>query len=115
MAVVYRLSIDQGATFRRALRWLKGGNPVDLSGFSARMEIRDKAGGMLLHRLDTEGGGISLGGAEGTIVLHIPADVSAAWPWRTGVYDLELIEPTGDVIRLVQGSVQISPEVTTGV
>ncbi|MEQ4716096.1 hypothetical protein [Nonomuraea sp. B19D2] len=115
MAVVYRLTLDQGATFRRVLRWLKGESPVDLTGFSARMEIRDKAGGSLLYRLDTTNGGISLGGAEGTVILHLPAATSAAWSWRTGVYDLELIEPNGDVTRLIQGGVQINPEVTTGV
>lgn len=115
LAVVYRLQIDQGATFRRALRWLRQDAPVNLTGYTARMEIRDKVGGTVLHRLDTANGGITLGGADGTIMLHIAADVSAAWSWRTGAYDLELVEPTGDVIRLVQGGVQISPEVTTGV
>jgi hypothetical protein len=115
LAVVYRLTLDQGATFRRVFRWLKEGEPVDLSGFTARMEIRDKVGGRLLHRLDTANGGISLGGAEGTVILHVPADVSSAWTWRTGTYDLELVQPTGEVIRLVQGGVQINPEVTTGV
>jgi hypothetical protein len=115
LAVVYRFTIDQGATWRRVLKWLKEGNPVDLTGFTARMEIRDKVGGALLHRLDTENGGLSLGGDEGSIVLHVPADVSSAWSWRTGAYDLELIAENGDVTRLIQGGVQINPEVTTGV
>ncbi|WP_344580481.1 hypothetical protein [Nonomuraea roseoviolacea] len=114
MAAVYRFTIDQGATFRRVLRWTSGGEPLNLTGFSARMEIRTKTGGELLYRLDTSTGGITLGGVEGTIQLHIPASASTAWAWRTGVYDLELIGPTGDVVRLIQGGVQVSPEVTTG-
>lgn len=115
MAAVYRFTIDQGATFRRVLKWTTGdGNPVDLTGFSARMEIRSKVGGELLHSLRTSTGEITLGGTEGTIQLHIPADVSASWTWRTAVYDLELITPDGDVIRLIQGGIQINPEVTIG-
>ncbi|WP_440066430.1 hypothetical protein [Streptosporangium sp. OZ121] len=117
MAGTYRLTIDQGTTVDRALRWLKQGIPVDLTGFTARMEIRDRPGGVLLYRLSTADGTLSVGGADnlGAIGIHIPADVTSAWEWRSGVYDLELVSPAGVVTRLLQGSVTVSPEVTTGV
>ncbi|MET8143334.1 hypothetical protein ABZU32_23785 [Sphaerisporangium sp. NPDC005288] len=78
------------------------------------MEIRATAGGALLHRLDTVNGGLTLGGSDGTILIYIPADVSSAWTTFQGVYDLEVVMPDGTVVRLLQGSVAISAEVTTG-
>ncbi|WP_371784687.1 hypothetical protein [Streptosporangium subroseum] len=114
MAGNYRLKIDQGTTIERPLRWTRDGLPVDLTGATARMEIRDKAGGTLIHRLDTENGGITLGGVTGTILLIIAAEVSSAWTARAAVYDLEVVEATGKVSRLIEGAVTISAEVTTG-
>mgnify|MGYP000111166529 CR=1 FL=1 len=114
MAGTHRLVIDQGTTVRRTLRWLRDGQPVNLTGATARMEIRTAFGGELLCRLDTSNGGLVLGGTEGTIQLHIPPAVSSAWTARSGVYDLEVVDASEAVTRLIQGQVTISPEVTTG-
>lgn len=114
MAGTYRLKIDQGSTVRRALRWLRDGEPVDLSDCTARMEIRTAVGGALIHRLDTTNGGLEVDGPEGVIRIHIPAETSSAWTSMSGVYDLEVVFPDGSVTRLIQGQVQVSPEVTTG-
>lgn len=114
MAGIYRLTIDQGTTVRIPLRWMRDDEPVDLTGATARMEIRTTYGGELLARLDTENGGLVLGGEDGTIQINIPPSMSSAWTVRTAVYDIELVEPNGDIIRLLQGAVVISPEVTTG-
>jgi hypothetical protein len=78
VAGTYRFNIDQGTTVRRTLRWLRDGVPVDLTGATARMEIRDKAGGILIYRLDTTNGGLTLGGTTGMILLYIPAEASSA-------------------------------------
>ncbi len=114
MAATYRFNIDQGTTVKRTLRWLRDGLPVDLTGASARMEIRTAVGGTLLHRLDTTNGGLTLG-PDGTILIKIAPDVTTAWTAQSGVYDLEVVDSAGQVTRLIQGQVSISPEVTTGV
>ncbi|WP_344917336.1 hypothetical protein [Streptosporangium oxazolinicum] len=88
--------------------------PVDLTGATARMEIRAKAGGALIHRLDTTNGGITLGGTSGTILLSIAPEVSSTWTILKAVYDLEVVEASGAITRLIQGPVSVSPEVTTG-
>lgn len=112
-----KLVVQQGATFRKRMTW-KTGTPaalVDLAGYTARMQIRGEIeDAVALLELTTENSRITLGGAAGTIDLYISADDTAEITWESGVYDLELVAPgaNGDVIRLVSGSVVVSPEVT---
>lgn len=114
-AAKLKLTIEQGATFRKTLTW-KTGTPavaVDLTGCTARMHIRTEiASPTPLVSLTTENGGIILGGAAGTIVLLITATATAAIAWEAGVYDLEIILANGDVRRLLYGPVAVSLEVT---
>jgi hypothetical protein len=128
--------IPQGADF--SIGWLYAeGDPAAApaswpGSWTARMEIRETRGGDLLARLHssiTADGVITLGtttaaGVDGvtdgatiaTITAAINDTVSAAWTWveRPFPFDLELAGPGGRVIRLVEGQVILSAEVTTG-
>jgi hypothetical protein len=107
--------IYQGATFRDVVTWKVGtpAQPVDLTGCMARMHIRAKVDSpSFLLALTTENGGLTLGGTAGTIAMHLTATQTAAITWASGVYDLEILFPNGDVRRLFYGSVVVSPEVT---
>lgn len=112
-AAQVNLLIEQGATFVQQLSWVSGtGEPVNLSGYSARMQIRASVRSPdVILELTTENGGISLGGVTGSVRLQISADQSATLPARGGVYDLELVQD-GIVTRLIEGEVAVSPEVT---
>lgn len=114
MAGFYPLTIDQGATLDRLITWTNAaGTPYDLSGWTARMQIRDKPGGSSLYQtLTTDDSTIVLGGAAGTIRLVLAAATTSAWTWQTGHYDLELTNPDGAVTRLLQGKATLSPQVT---
>lgn len=105
------LRMFQGATFRYALTWLEDDVPKNLSGYTARMQVRNTVDALTtVIDIDTDDG-ISLGGALGTIELEVAADVTADVPAGLYVYDLELIDD--DVVtRLVEGSFYVSPEVT---
>lgn len=110
-----KLAIEQGATFRRRLTWKTGtpALPVNLTGYTARMQIRGElTDATVLLELTTENGGITLGGTAGTIDLYISAVATAGITWESGVYDLEMVASNSDVIRLVAGGVSVSPEVT---
>ena len=88
--------------------------PVDLTGYRARMTIKDKIGGLELLSLTTENGGITLDTANYTLTRTIDAVTTAALPWKTGVYDLEAVALGGQVYSLIPPSkVTVSPEVTT--
>ena len=115
MAAKYKITIYQGETFSKVFTWKTGDpkNPVDLTGYTARMQIRKKYGSATtLLSLTTENGGIVLGGVTGTITLFISATDASSIDWTSGVYDLELVSAGGIVKRLLQGTIKVSPEVT---
>jgi len=110
-----KLQIYQGSTFRWHASVVSGTTAaaVDLTGYTARMQARVAITDAIpVFELTTENGGITLGGTAGTIDLYLSAVATAAMSWDTAVYDLELISPTGDVIRYIAGTATLSPEVT---
>lgn len=107
------LCIPQGATFSRVIRWKADGVNVNLTGFTARAQIRPTpSSNTTTLSLTTENGRIALGGSAGTITLSISATDSAALTAGRYVYDLELVSAGGIVTRLLQGVVTVSANVT---
>lgn len=112
-AGIYNFTIEQGVKFTRKIVWAdQTGTPVQFSGYSAKMQIRDGKTKALLMELSTLNGRIMLGLTNGEIMLVLSALDTADITWRTGVYDLELTSANGDVTRLLQGSVSVSRGVT---
>lgn len=116
-AVRQNLVIEQGATFSFNINWIQEDEttPVDLTGFTARMHIRDSVDALAFLREFTDANGrIVLGGTAGTIQLLMTATDTAALTFTEGVYDLELVDTagSGDVTRLTYGGVEVRPEVT---
>jgi hypothetical protein len=106
--------IDKGATYRHTLFWkdkLKA--PIDLTGVTARMQVRDDVDSSLI-RLDltTENGGLTITGLLGRIDIYISDIETTALPGYGGVYDMEFVFPSSDITRLVEGSINFIPEVT---
>lgn len=113
MAAKYDIVCDQGATFSRVFTWQDStGVPVNVTGYTARMQVRATidAGATLLS-FTTENGGITLGGAAGTITVTATAATTASVSAGCYVYDLELINGA-TVYRLVQGQFTVDGEVT---
>lgn len=86
--------------------------PVDLTGATARMQIRAGVGGALLLELTTENDGLAITG-PGTLTRTLSAAQTAALAWTEAVYDLEVEYADGTVQRYLQGAVTVSREVTT--
>jgi len=106
------IEIEQGATFRVTLTWNdENGTPTDLTGWSARMQIReDIDDAATLHSMVSPTD-ITLGDAAGTIELLITATDTEAFTFETATYDLEMVNGT-EVTRLVKGTVKLIKEVT---
>ncbi len=91
---------------------LEYNQPVSLSGYTARMQIREKLESTTaLHSLTTENGGILLDTTLQTITLLIPDETTQTFTFKAAVYDLEMISG-GEVTQLATGSVSLIKEVT---
>jgi hypothetical protein len=107
----YNIKAYQGATYNLDLTWSIGGTAVDLTNYTAAMQVRTTANAsQSILSLESESG-ITLGGTAGTIAIEVPAaTMGSAIPGQY-VYDLEL-DSGATVTRLIQGTFQIQAEVT---
>ncbi len=87
----------------------------DLTGYSARMQVRKYVESatpiveLLSSNVDSKR--ITLGGTAGTIELFMRAEDTRAIT-QSGYYDLEIISPSNEVDRIIEGTFTLSPEVT---
>ena len=147
MTAPARLSytIYQGASFRRGFRWctvpyatrMCDGKvvradtglpvpdadyvPIDLTGCSARMQLRTEVlSPDVLLELTTAGGQIDLSAGDGWIDFVLDAVATSAIPfgadppitWCRAIGQLEVVHPNGDVSRTAEITWIVDPEGT---
>ncbi len=104
----YDFMLSRGGTFGVPLRFKENGVPIDLTGYSARSQVRENPdGGKLICEMET-----SITGAEGLVTLTIPASVSAAIPSGAYCWDLKLTDGSGVVSYDIGGRFTVFPTVT---
>lgn len=92
---------------------LEYNSPIDLSGYTARMQIRAKLEDTTtLLELTTANNRIALDNTNKTITLTVSATDTALITWTSGVYSLELVSAGGVVSTLISGNVTVKKEVT---
>ena len=108
--------LDVPAWGRLERTWLLtvDGNPLDLTGWSAKMQIRSKKAAVdpLADFSTDPGGHMSIIGPAGAVLLDVPSSVTQAFDFTNGVWDMYVIDPTGDRRRVVEGNVVVSATVT---
>ena len=121
MATTADLNIVQGGTYsaRIAVTDTTGG-AINLSGYTTRGFAKHRYGdtGKLI---DLDPDVVSGSGTltwltalkSGLIDIDLTATQTAALPVVQGVYDVEMYNATGTVTRILQGKINISPEVTS--
>jgi hypothetical protein len=122
-AVKHDLYIEQGATFPSLLLELTddAGDPLDLTGATAVAEIKTSHSASTATASFT----ITFGDprTDGELTLSMPAADTAEIPVARSkgaqatttryVYDLKLTQGDGTVLRLLEGVVTVSPEVSS--
>lgn len=106
----YRITLRQGDTYKRTLSWIVNRVPVNLTGYTARLQVRESADAPTVSLDATEY--ITLGGAAGTIDIEIPAEETSDLEAGRYVYDLEVESGGGEVTTLIAGSLTVTAEVT---
>ena len=125
----YSFTIEQGATLDFELAYKDSSdNPIDLTGYQGRMQIRPTAGSDTIYitlssSLDTDGTGLNFSGSNGlnpptsgTIGIFISANSSSQLDFNEAHYDLEIASGVTYpvVTRLLEGTVKLSKNVTLG-
>lgn len=124
------IGLEQGASYRMVMTWTQNsglvdeetglpipGDPYDLNGARAHMQIRNKPGGTVLVDLTTENGGIVLGtdgdGTTGKIAVYVSPVQTESITIKKASYDLFIVFPGEfDSIRILKGKVTIAFTVT---
>lgn len=87
--------------------------PVDLTGYTARMQIKNSVDDVTaLFDWDSAGGELTID-PKGKITLSVDPAVLTDIGFTEGVYDLELESSGGEVSRIAFGPIAVSQEVTT--
>ena len=108
----YNIVCPQGSTFSQQITYSVDDALVNLTGYSARMQVREKhTSTNAILDLDTDNGGITLGGALGTITMTATSDATALISAKDYLYDIELVNGS-TVTRIREGKFTVTPEVT---
>ena len=123
----YSFVIEQGSTFDIEIQYKdSNGDPIDLTGYQARMHIRQTTDSntillALSSSRNPDGTGLNMSGSaginppvSGTIGIYISACTSSTLTFNEAKYDLEIYSGSSCpyVIRILQGTVKLSKEVT---
>jgi hypothetical protein len=114
MAVAYNVVIDQGADWFLNVNYDNpDGTPVNLTGYTAALQLRSLPTDPTSVLSLTTGAGITITGATGLIAIRATATQTRAIDEGIYYYDLEITAPsTAVVTRIIQGQADVSPEVT---
>lgn len=104
---IYSFTIEQGVTFNRVITWKdEAGNPIDMTGMSARMEIRTRDGLLLATPI------VTVDPTDGRITASLTDEETKALSFSTSVYDIEISKDGQVIKRLLKGIVTLDPEST---
>jgi hypothetical protein len=109
----YDISADQGSDLDTLITYTNDSAVlVNLTGYSARMQVRKFAGSSSSRLTLTNSSGITLGGAAGTIRISVSAAALSQVPAGSYVYDIELVDTTSVVLKVISGQFEVNAEVT---
>ena len=115
MAVQKNFEVDQNATFTFEVQYTEEDEvtPIDLTGATAKMQVRDTKGGTkLAFTLTSPSGGITIDEPNGKLTIKITPTQTNKMFYPKSAYDLVLIDPSVNKTRLLEGYMTLSRSVT---
>lgn len=106
MALKANMVIDQGSTFASTIEILdENDEALDVTNYTARGQIRK-------HYSSTNAVSFTTSLSNGSLVISLTANQTTNMVAGRYVYDLELVDPANTVVRILEGIVTLTPEVT---
>ena len=98
--------------------YLAYNTPIDMSGYTCRMKVKDKVGGTVLLSTEVADDPLDLitatiDNVAKTITITIPASATEDLTWKKGVFDVEMHSAGGVVTEVLAGTITVVKEVTT--
>ena len=105
----YDFTLEQGTTFSREITVQENGSAMNLTSYTARMQMRsthDSTSAALSFTVAVSNA------AQGKVSISATDTQTSAVEEGIYVYDLEIESSQGAVTRLMEGKVTVTPEVT---
>ncbi len=106
----HNFTLEQGSTFNREITVQENSQALNLTGYSARMQMRSTHDSSSIALTFTAA--IANPATNGKINLGATATATAAVEEGIYVYDLEIESSAGTVTRILEGTITVTPEVT---
>lgn len=96
--------VDQDTTFTFVVEYKDPDNYViDLTGATAKMQVRDATGQKLAFTLTSPSGGITIDGAAGKVTVKMTPTQTKKLFYPKSVYDLIIVDSNSNRIKLLGG------------
>jgi uncharacterized protein YndB with AHSA1/START domain len=114
MAGQKNFEVDQNATFSFVVEYKDdNGNAIDLTGASAKMQVRDVKGGTKLAvTLTSPSGGIVINGPLGKVTVTLTPTQTNKLFYPKSVYDIMVVDSNANKIKLLEGFITLNRSVT---
>lgn len=107
--------VDQNTTFKFQIQYKEDDEvtPINLTGATAKMQVRDTAGGTkLAFTLTSPSGGIVIDGSTGTLDFTVTPTQTNKLFYPKSAYDVMIIDSNGNKTKLLEGFITLSRSVT---
>lgn len=114
MAGQKNFEVDQNATFSFIVEYKdNSGLPIDLTGATAKMQVRDTKGGTkLAFSLTSPAGGITITPLLGKLTIKMTPTQTNKLFYPKSSYDIMVTDSNANKIKLLEGFVTLSRSVT---
>ena len=111
MAVQKNFEVDQNATFTFQVQYTEEDEvtPIDITGATAKMQVRDTQGGSKIAcTLTSPSGGITIDGPNGTLTVKMTPTQTNKMFYPKSSYDIMVVDSNGNKIKLLGGFLTLS-------
>ena len=106
--------VDQNTTFTFVVEYKdSSGNPINLTGATAKLQVRDtKGGSKLAFTLTSPSGGITIDAPNGKLTVRMTPTQTNKLFYPKSSYDLMLTDASAVKTKLIEGFLTLSRSVT---
>ena len=114
MAIQKNFEVDQNTTFTFIVEYKDdSGNPINLTGASAKLQVRDtKGGSRLAFTLTSPASGITIDPALGKLTIRMTPTQTNKIFYPKSSYDLMLTDSNAVKTKLLEGFLTLNRSVT---